>query len=188
FHCNMILILVLVLLCRGWEVLCLCDQQQCPEYHLVGFEERLYISSNWISTKVESPKESDVMAAHSRLKDFCQKASGSMIPTNTWPVLITVSEGENGPDLSLSWFLPPGTRKPENTDSSVTIQTRPEATIYVRIFGGIPTISNGQQNVKMLREDLIKAGKAFNPHTYTGAGYDSYFSLTQHNEIWIYAA
>lgn len=40
----------------------------------------------------------------------------------------------------------------------------------------------------MLCEALDKAGKTFDPHTYTGAWYDSYFSLNHHSEIWIYAA
>ncbi|XP_056251764.1 heme-binding protein 2-like [Seriola aureovittata] len=191
---SVLIVLVLVWSCRGWEAPDFCHQQQCPQYQVVGshqgFEERLYVATDWITTKVDSPEDSDVMAAYSRLKHFCQrqKEAGNEIPTNTWPALITVSEGENGPDLSMSWFVPPGTTKPENTDPSVTVQSRPEATVYVRIFAGTPSISSGETNAKMLQEALDKAGKTFDPHTYTGAGYDSYLSITHHNEIWIYPA
>ncbi|XP_071337697.1 heme-binding protein soul2 [Trachinotus anak] len=191
---SVLVVLVLVSFCRGWEAPDFCHQQQCPQYQVVGshqgFEERLYVATDWISTKVESTENSAVMAAHSRLKDYCQrqKAAGNEISTDTWPALITVSGGEDGLDLSMSWFLPPGTMKPENTDPSVTIQSRPEATIYVRVFGGTPSISIGQDNAKMLREALDRAGKTFDHHTYIGAGYDPYLSVTHHNEIWIYAA
>jgi len=59
---------------------------------------------------------------------------------------------------------------------------------FFRSFGGSPSLNSGQENAKVLREALIKAGKTFDPHTSIGAAYDSYFSLTHHNEIWIYAA
>lgn len=37
------------------------------------FEERLYVATEWITTKVEGNANSGVIAAHSRLKDYCQK-------------------------------------------------------------------------------------------------------------------
>ncbi|XP_040905567.1 heme-binding protein 2-like [Toxotes jaculatrix] len=188
--------LILVLVCEGhaWTAPDFCHQQQCPQYKLVAtnqdFEERLYVATDWITTKIESAMDGDVMAASSRLKDYCQrqKDAGYEIPVDSWPALITITEGGDGPDLSMSWFLPPGTTKPENTDPSVKLQSRPEATVYVRVFDGAPSIRSGQDNMEMLREALNKAGKSFDPHTYTGAGYDPYLSLHHHNEIWIYAA
>lgn len=57
-----------------------------------------------------------------------------------------------------------------------------------RTFGGTPSVSSGQTNAVLLRQALSQAGKTFDLHTYIGAGYDSFFSLTHHNEIWIYAA
>ena len=54
------------------------------------------------------------------------------ISIDTWPTLITVTEGEDGRGISLSWFVPPGTIKPESTDPLVILQSRREATVYVR--------------------------------------------------------
>ncbi|CAK6975999.1 heme-binding protein 2-like [Scomber scombrus] len=187
--------LVLVSSCKGqeWTPPGFCHQKKCPEFKVVetkqDFEERLYVATEWITTKVESSQTSDVMAAYSRLKNYCQKQkkAGYKIPKDTWPALISVTEGKNGSAVSMSWFVPPGTKTPENTDESVTLQSRPETTVYVRVFGGTPSIESGQENAKLLREALAKAGKTFDPNTYSGAGYDNYISLTHHNEIWIFA-
>ncbi|KAM7385059.1 hypothetical protein PAMP_001157 [Pampus punctatissimus] len=187
--------LVLVSFCKGqdWMPPEFCHQKKCPQFKVVetnqDFEERLYVATDWITTKVESSGIADVTAAYSRLKNYCQKQkeAGYEIPVDTWPGLISVTEDEDGPALSMSWFVPPGTPKPEHTDELVTLQSIPEATVYVRTFSGTPSIEKGQDNAKILHEALVKAGKTFNPHTYAGAGYESYFSLTHHNEIWIYA-
>ncbi|KAM7408135.1 hypothetical protein PAMA_002017 [Pampus argenteus] len=118
---------------------------------------------------------------------MCFSPPGYEIPVDTWPGLMSVTQGEDGSALSMSWFVPPGTPKPENTDELVTLQSIPEATVYVWTFSGTPSIEKGHNNAKMLREALAKAGRTFDPHTYAGAGYESYFSLTHHNEIRIYA-
>lgn len=191
---SVLVVLAMVWPCRSWGAPDFCHQKQCPEYQLVasheGFEERLYVATDWITTKIDSSADSDVMAANSRLKDYCkrQKDAGYDIPTDTWPALITATQGEDGLSLSMSWFLPPGVTKPENNDPSVTVESRPAATIYVRTFGGTPSLSSGQNNAALLRQALNQAGMTFDPNTYIGAGYDSFFSLTHHNEIWIYAA
>ena len=62
----------------------------------------------------------------------CLSPSGYEISGDIWPRLITVTEGEDSSTVSMSWFVPPGTKIPENTDESVTLQSRPEATVYVR--------------------------------------------------------
>ncbi len=72
--------------------------------------------------------------------------------------------------------------------SSETFFSVIASTSYKRIFSDTPSIKNGQDNAKLLREALVKAGKTFDHHTYDGVGYDSFFSLTHHNEIWIQAA
>ncbi|KAI3363500.1 hypothetical protein L3Q82_011587, partial [Scortum barcoo] len=150
------------------------------------FEERFYVATEWITTKVKSSEDSDLMAAHLRLKTYCKKHNdaGYNIPVDTWPVRITVADD----GLSLSWFVPPGTKMPENTDPSVTQESRAEATVYVLAFSDRPSIKSGQEHAEYLREALDKAGKTFNPHSYDGVGYDSFLSVTFHNEIWMYAA
>ncbi|XP_038554738.1 heme-binding protein 2-like [Micropterus salmoides] len=189
----MLVSFVLVSFCGGqdWTAPDFCHQQQCPQYSVVetnqDFETRLYVSTEWITTKLESDKVADFMAACSRLTDYCKRQSdaGYKIPVDTWPVLITITDNATQ-DLSVSWFVPPNTTKPENTDPSVTWQSRPEGTVYVRVFDGPPSIKDGQENARMLREALVQAGKTFNPNTCSGAGYDPIFSVTHHNEIWIW--
>ncbi|XP_013763621.1 heme-binding protein 2-like isoform X2 [Pundamilia nyererei] len=154
------------------------------------FEVRLYDTSTWITTKIDSSQSSDVLAANSRLKDYAKKQTeaGFEISSDIWPALVKVTDGKGGPKFALSWFIPPGTTTPENSDPLVQLESKPEATVYVRVFGGAPSIQSGQENAKKLREALITAGKTFDHDTYNGAGYESFFSLTHHNEIWIYAA
>ncbi|GAA6215042.1 heme-binding protein 2-like [Lates japonicus] len=189
---SVLIALILVSFCnvQGWEAPDFCHQKECPEYNVVNtnsdFEERQYVSTDWITTKVENTGDSDLLAAHSRLKDYCL-SKGYDSPYEAWPALITVTKGEDGDKLSMSWFVPPGTTMPENTDT-VTLVNRPAATVYVRVFTDRPSVKSGEDNTQELREALVKAGKSFDPHSYTGAGYDTYFSLTHHSEIWIYAA
>ncbi|KAL3972426.1 XC chemokine receptor 1 [Sarotherodon galilaeus] len=167
---------------------------KCPHYKVLeaypDFEVRLYDASTWITTKVDSSQASDVLAANSQLKDYAKKQTeaGFEIPTDSWPALIKVKDGKGDPEFSLSWFVPPATKTPEDSDPLVQLESKPEATVYVRVFGGAPSIQSGQENATKLREALITAGKNFDHDIYNGAAYESYFSSTHHNEIWIYAA
>ncbi|TKS85203.1 hypothetical protein D9C73_020140 [Collichthys lucidus] len=150
----------------------------------LDFEKRMYVATEWITTKIEGTGGSDVINANSKLKDYIkrQKDAGYTIPDDTWPVLITVTPSQ---DFSLSWFVPPGTEMPKNTDTLVTLQSKPEATVYVRVFSGTPSIQTGKDNANVLWNAMDK--NCTDLPTYTGAGYDSYFSFQHHNEIWIYA-
>uniref|UniRef100_A0A3Q2VJN1 Heme-binding protein 2-like n=1 Tax=Haplochromis burtoni TaxID=8153 RepID=A0A3Q2VJN1_HAPBU len=185
--------LFLVSVCTGHDF-CV---GKCPHYKVLeDFEVRLYDTSTWITTKIDSSQSSDVLAANSRLKDYAKKQTetgiqgteSASISSDTWPALVKVTDGKGDPEFALSWFIPPGTTTPENSDPLVQLESKPEATVYVRVFGGTPSIQSGQENAKKLREALITAGKTFDHDTYNGAGYESFFSLTHHNEIWIYAA
>ncbi|KAK9542076.1 hypothetical protein VZT92_002071 [Zoarces viviparus] len=176
-----LLVLVLVSTCGGqdWTTPTFC-RGQCPQFTVVethqDFEERLYVPAEWITTKMGGSGVADLLAARSRLAKAATDA-------DSWPVLITVT---NGSDLSLSWFVPPGTMESKITDPSVTLQSRPEVTVYVRIYGGNPSIKSGEENAKILYDDLKKAEKTgADADTYTWAGYDNYISFTHHNEIWI---
>uniref|UniRef100_A0A3Q1AW12 Heme-binding protein soul2 n=1 Tax=Amphiprion ocellaris TaxID=80972 RepID=A0A3Q1AW12_AMPOC len=114
-------------------------------------------------------------------------APGFQFHSAAWPALITHTEAEDGPQWFLSWFVPPDTTKPESSDPSVTLQNKPAATVYVKVFDGTPSRERGLEKAKLLQNALEKAGKSFDSSTYVGAGYESYFSLFHHNEIWIYA-
>ncbi|XP_014186213.1 heme-binding protein 2 [Haplochromis burtoni] len=186
-----LLAVFLVSLCTGQDF---CPKEKCPQYKVVethqDFEVRLYGATDWITTKLDSTRISDYLAANSRLKTYVkrQAEAGFEIPDDCWPVLVTVTEGEGDPKMSVSWFVSSGGKKGEIYDPLVKLETKPEATIYVRVFGGAPSTETGQENTKILREALAKTGKTFDPSTHAAATYESYFSFTHHNEIWISAA
>uniref|UniRef100_A0A3B5ACD3 Heme-binding protein soul2 n=1 Tax=Stegastes partitus TaxID=144197 RepID=A0A3B5ACD3_9TELE len=177
--------LVLVAFCKGGtSTVDFCLNKSCPESKLLDknedFEVRWYAASEWITTKIDGDGTVAAMAANSRLQK-----SGYAFLSKSWPVLVTYTEGEDGLCWTLSWFVPKNTTKPENHDPSVTLQTKPAATVYVRLFSGTPSLAWGQENAKILQDALKKAEKTFNSSTYSGAAYDSYWSLHHHNEIWI---
>ncbi|XP_065815588.1 heme-binding protein 2-like [Labrus bergylta] len=176
--------LLLVSFCSGHDF---CRENNCPNFTSVektnDYEERLYEATDWITTEVE---HNNLFAAHLKLKDYCQrqKEAGYTLPVDTWPVLIT--ENTNG--NYLSWFVPSGTRKPETPDALVTLQTRPAGTVYVRLFGGTPSLEKGEENKASLRKALDEAGKEYDHNSYSGAGYEPFLNPIHHNEIWINAA
>ncbi|KAM6916557.1 heme-binding protein 2-like [Xenentodon cancila] len=180
--------LALVSLSSGQDF---CHQKTCPGYQVVetnqDFEVRLYTATDWITTRVGGKEATELTAASQRLKNFCerQNEAGQAIQ-NAWPALVTLTGDENNPDVYLSWFVPPGVN-PEIFDTSAALQHRDATTVYVRSFGGTPSLESGLENARILREALSKAGKAYDSTSFCGAAYDSFFSLTHHNEIWIYA-
>ncbi|XP_060943715.1 heme-binding protein soul2 [Limanda limanda] len=183
---SVLVALVLVSFCKGWDEF--CRGKPCPEYQLVqknqDYEERLYVATSWITTTIKNNSSGAVLAANSRLKNYCKKHNTGrdvQIPVDTWPALITINQ-----EGSLSWFIPPGAM-PEITDESIKLETRPQATVYVRVFKGFPDLKMGEDNAKKLRDALTKAEKTYDFPAFSGAGYDPYFSIDHHNEVWIYA-
>ncbi|XP_061546208.1 heme-binding protein soul2 [Phycodurus eques] len=182
--------LVLVSLCKALTINDICTNgRPCPEYTLVAlnedFESRLYVETRWITTQIKDDQIIDVIAAHNRLKNFCdrQKAKGFPMP-NSWPVLITFTEGANA---NMSWFVPNETEVALTSDTDVVLQTRPRGTVYVKKFRERPSKQTGQKNKDKLQEALRQAGKSFVNNRYSGAGYTSYYALQQYNEIWMTA-
>lgn len=190
-----LLLVALTLVCLGeieaWDQPDFCQNKICPQFTVTetneAFEERQYVGTVWISTKVDGASSSDIMSARSRLQNFrdTQIQAGVVISDNTWPALITVKQTVGGEVYYMSWFIPPDTQL-INTDADplVEVVTVPESTVYVRSFSDTPSIQVGKANADKLKEDLDKAGKSFDHSIYHGAGYDSFFSITHHNEIW----
>ncbi|XP_071772427.1 heme-binding protein soul2 [Centroberyx gerrardi] len=183
---------------QGWTAPGFCHGYNCPQFTAVQInqdtEERAYTASRWITTKVPSAETEDVKAGNYKLYNYFKgdNEEGTDVPMNTWPVLVTMTVGEDGSEsnVSVSWFVSADTVLPKPTDPSVTEELRPAATVYVRTFSGFVSHALGQDNAKQLREALVQAGKSFEPHRYTGAVYDSPWDIihTHHNEIWVYAA
>ncbi|XP_034465391.1 uncharacterized protein LOC117775920 [Hippoglossus hippoglossus] len=187
---SVLVALVLVSFCEGGNTPESCLGKPCPEYQLVNktqdFEERLYVATSWITTTVKTNNGLGVMAANSKLKNYCKKHNHASqdvpIRVDTWPALLTINQ-----EGSLSWFIPPGPM-PNITDESIRLETRPEATVYVRVFARAQDLKTGRDTAKELRDALTKAGKTYDLHTFSGAAYGNYLSSDYHNEVWIYAA
>lgn len=62
----------------------------------------------------------------------CLSVSGSEIPADCWPVLVTVTEDEGDPKMSVSWFVPPGGQKSELSDPLVKLESKPGVAIFIR--------------------------------------------------------
>ncbi|XP_029926594.1 heme-binding protein 2-like [Myripristis murdjan] len=189
--------LVLAAVCTAQaEVLESCKGDYvCPNFTVVEkhkeFEERRYVETQWISTRMSSSSTDDMREAYYRLKDFCEKDPDHQVSRKTWPALISISEDDGTEtSVSMSWFVPPGTVLPATSNPKVTVETRSASTVYVKTFGGTPNHELAQDKVKILRKALDEAGKSFDHHTYAGAGYDNPLNIfiTHHNEIWIYEA
>lgn len=58
----------------------------------------------------------------------------------------------------------------------------------LRKYDGTPSLETALENKKILQEALVAAGKKFKEDISVGAVYERYFSLTHHNEIWLYSA
>ncbi|KAK2848631.1 hypothetical protein Q5P01_008465 [Channa striata] len=182
--------LVLLLIRRGTTT-DVCHDKICPQYKVIetnqDFEVRLYDATNWITATIEGKGLNDLKAAHSKLEDYCNglRRAGYEIPSNAWPVLISSTEGSG---LSLSWFIPPGTRMPEDTHPLVKQQSRAEGTVYVRVFREFPSFESVEKYTDVLHAALDKAGKDYDRRMFSGAFYESYFSTVHNNEVFISAA
>lgn len=174
-----------VAFCRELDV---CKENNCPHFTVVfqteDYEERNYDATDWMSTKIEND---NVLAAHSKLMDYRkrQKEKGFNLAPDTWPVLVTNSSDGT---LYMSWFLSPGTIKPENNDPEVKLESRPAGTLYVRVFRVKPSPEEVKKTKELLQEALEKSGKDFDHNSFNCAAFQSYYALTQHNEIWIQAS
>lgn len=57
--------------------------------------------------------------------------------------------------------------------------------IFKRKFSGQPSAEASKENTGKLLSSLGKSCPNMDLVEYSGAGYESYFSLKHHNEIWI---
>ncbi|XP_072293270.1 heme-binding protein soul2 [Eucyclogobius newberryi] len=170
---------------QAWDQLDFCQGKVCPQFTRTAehqsYEERLYEASAWMCTQVSGTTVSDVTSAHDRLKDFAKREAVS----DTWPALVRQEQGENGPRYEMCWMVPPDASLANSDEGPVKVKPFPCTTVFVRSFGGLPSLERGQQNAELLKVDLEQAGESFDRTSFCGAGYDSFFSLAHHNELWI---
>ncbi|KPP66855.1 Heme-binding protein 2-like [Scleropages formosus] len=176
-----------------WSAPEFCHGSPCPEYALVenhgAFEERYYNSSLWLETPVQSTAYSDVALGFGRLYRFASGSdeNGARLPL-TAPAIVLSSRSDSGETrVSTAIFVPPDTELPKPGDPSVMVVLKSGGTVYVRVFGGLPTESIVLDNMRQLQKDLMDAGKLQDPHRFVGAGYAPSATLLQgHNEVWVF--
>lgn len=142
---------------------------------------REYVNTVWICTVVRSDSFSDIKEARGRLVSF---STAKEMDTDTWPVRIKVMKVNDVKVYKLCWFVNP---KDEATVLSadrdvVEVDTVTRRRIYVRCFGGTPSLKLGEDNANILAQTLDNA-KRRHDNNYSAEGYESYFSLQHNNEI-----
>ncbi|XP_037637338.1 heme-binding protein soul2 [Sebastes umbrosus] len=174
----LLFVLVLVSFCgaQTWTPPAFCHGKPCPEYSVVetntekDYELRSYVATDWITTKMAGTTIIDFTAARTRLSNV-----GGY--SDSWPSLATV---KNGSEYWLSWFVAPGSNV-IISNPLVIKESRPKADVYVRTINAIPGIKEGKEKAEKFCEDLTYS----NCNSYSAAGYDTFWSTTHHNEIWI---
>ncbi|TWW78492.1 heme-binding protein soul2 [Takifugu flavidus] len=176
----LLLSVLLVSSCSGEDF---CKGKTCPAFTVIernqNYEIHQFVPTTWIRTKVAGTSDSDFLDANGRLKSFVK--NGEISLDNTWPVLINHTKDNH---LWLCWFVPPNTQL-SAASSSVEIFHLPSSTFYVRNFGGIPSVQSGKSNAAKLLSDLERICSNLDSVEYSGAGYDSFWALKHHNEVWI---
>ncbi|KAK7880630.1 hypothetical protein WMY93_032726 [Mugilogobius chulae] len=191
------LVLVLVLgfthTAPAYKQLDYCKDKICPKFIVTNskekYEERLYEASDWICTVLSGTSISDITSGCDRLKDFTKQqnqALGVDIGDKVYPTVVSQQEGPSGKQYELCWMVDPKVTLKTNINvDQVTVKTLSKGQVFVRSFEGPPSLGAGQENAEKLKRDLEEAGESFLPNTFYGAGYESPFSLSHHNEIWI---
>ncbi|KAG5831078.1 heme-binding protein soul2 [Anguilla anguilla] len=190
FVCSILVCLQTV---NGWTPPSFCRGYVCPEYRLVhayeNFEERFYNTSHWAITEIEDTDTGTLIAAYNKLDAYINGAnelSQKIPPAN--PVAVTILKSDSGEEdrYFVSLYVPPDTSFPKPTDSTIEEFTIPAGTIFVRVFGGRPSVSNWLDNLEKLEEDLQSAEKQYNPLRQMALDYDSPLKLFyRHDEVWI---
>ncbi|KAJ8304511.1 hypothetical protein KUTeg_018094 [Tegillarca granosa] len=90
------------------------------------------------------------------------------------------------------FFMLPGVHQsnpPYPMDPSVYLVTMPAMDVYVKYFGGWPTMFDKLMKVSDLQNELSRDSHSFIPSSFIMAGYDSPMKRSnRHNEVWFQAA
>merc|ERR1711976_68957 len=157
----------------------------------MGYEERKYSETHWVSTKVLGMDHKQaVSTGFGRLFKYITGTNegGVKVPM-TAPVTTKVEHGA-GPNcestFTVSFLLGKDFQQapPTPTDTTVFTQTLPPFTCYARQFGGFTDNETWLSNAKELGESVPKEPE-FHTDFYFTAGYDSPFKLfNRRNEVW----
>jgi len=159
-----------------------------------GYEERLYPAQKWVKTQMNNMSKDKASSA--MFWKLFQYISGSnsnetKIPM-TSPVTTLIEPGA-GPNcestFTMAFYLSPSFQEdtPQPTESTVTIEERPEFKVLARTYGGFSNDQKLAQEYDNLSTSLTEDDrKLVDPvDSYYGVGYDPPFKLfSRRNEVW----
>jgi len=155
-----------------------------------GFEKRVYPAQKWVSTTMEGSAY-DPLTSSMFMKLF-NYISGEndkkiSIPMTT-PVSTLVQPTSSGNRYTMAFYVPSAHQADVPSGGpDVTVESRPQQTIFTRRFGGWATDATVASERKTL-EGLIRTaglGAQVDFSTYYVAGYDPPFMpFFRRNEVW----
>jgi len=172
-----------------------------PPYTVVaqheGFEERLYPARRW-ATAAREGQEGDATRQHwtvlfGRLFGYISGTNDrEVIIPMTAPVTTQVlpsASGAPAATFAMSFYVPEDHQAAAPAGQGITIEDRPEMTVFTRRFGGYTTDEIVAKEAKELAE-LVAAssvGADVDLSTYYVAGYDDPRKVEgRRNEVWFY--
>ncbi|GFY59834.1 uncharacterized protein TNIN_241421 [Trichonephila inaurata madagascariensis] len=154
---------------------CACSRRgvECIEYQVVsrhlGYEERQYPATTWVSTTTEGPSLTD--------------ANNEM-----YRKLFAYIQGHNAKGMKINTTTPIRTRihnTPYPLDTALFIEKDPPVRYAVRIFEGRPTEADWLEESHKLA-DLVRKEPLIDKSYYYTAWYDPPYQLFHRiNEIWM---
>lgn len=192
----------------NWNEPSFCNGLNCPQFKVtyknqsLNYEERTYIKSRWVSTKIESTEfDKSMRTGFMRLFSYIQgKNEQNKKIKMTAPVLTKIIPGA-GPACKstfiVSFYLPyqyqpsmnnaNATAPPKPANDDVYIEERPHMKIALVSFGGyVRSFDKVIEHYNNLVHYAKKNGHQIkNPNQEYIAQYDSPFRIfDRHNEVW----
>lgn len=176
-----------------------CNKLDCPKYTVITsenktWEERLYVESNWVSTRMSGRDYNEATEEmFMRLFDYIEGANvkGIKIPMAA-PVIMkaTIDNSHSAKffaNFTMSFYLPyeyQNTTAPQPKSRNVFLWTMPESKMFVSSFDGYANEEKDVNHAKALAKELGERWAYDHGYLYT-AGYNSPWQiLGRHNEVW----
>ncbi|XP_069810476.1 heme-binding protein 2-like [Dendropsophus ebraccatus] len=169
-----------------------CGDNDCPKYQLVkqyeGFEHRKYDATQWISTSVLAGKQSINIGFWNIFQYFNGSNSAGLKMKPTVPLVIMVP-GNQTVNLTMSAFLSESLKNPPKPlKSTLSLHKYPEASLYVRSFGGFASKEDFATHISALAEELTTLDLPFDDSFVACNIYDPPEKRSdRHNEVWLLA-
>ncbi|KAK5886433.1 hypothetical protein CesoFtcFv8_017462 [Champsocephalus esox] len=163
-------------------------KEKCRE---LLYEKRQYEKGHWACTTMreETYEQSICYGFMKIMRYICQQNSLESYLGMTLPIVTVVTTDEShstiSNDVKVAYFLPTEhqAQPPQPTDTDITIEIWPAATVYTRPFTGPTNEVTIIQQINAMAEQLEPAGECVND-SFMVAGYTNPAHINRQNEIW----